>query len=1261
MRKLFENRRFFGICCALLCAAFLASLLLPAAGRGQRQPDAPQLTADQDLTLLGGGSAEAHASAGASADAEVKNLSSGTAGGSEGLEGGNTAEDEAQTPETPQAPEEREQNTPAGEPDGAQQTQQPQKDPASTDDSDAEIGAADDGAQDPDDQTQQDDTGSDGEEQTQLDLAAVLTWYQYGNTPSTVVCAADERVGKRIVYSQLDNGSFSYDFELVGADRLNAEIYDVTVREGAGQARESGLSGALTMALPADGGAQRYTFTVYASVTRRDADGNETQTDHSFTFVVSCEDGLDLSLYMGWLRSGAETGLSVSAGSSASRTVRSSELDGGRLEYSFELRGLSAANAQIVSAVYTSDAGESGTLDLSGGMLELKTAPGKDTGRYSITVVAEVDEGGARSVEFQIELSYEDGDDLALELTWYKKSTVAETVRCEKNARAAVKIKQNQLVSGEFLYSLALTGTSAGDAQITSVSFSGPEGTQKLEQKGSVRLSVPAGESAAAYVLQVEAESAGRQVSFTINLSYASDVSVLMRYTTTVDGAQTTREVSCENGRSVSADIIYSDQLTDGALPFEILISGSDGESVRLDSVALYQSGTGRSTTLARAIGAGAYSGSAVLQTNGGRAGENQFTITAADTDGGTYTFTVNIPYLPRGDKEVVIRTNLQDGQKIENETDLDLTVEAWSQEADGTPISHIRAIGSETQLRVLLDGVELAYTGASGYVQQYKLYAKNPEIGDENTHELTIYARDEYGNEGELTLQLLGERSTSGKIIGTASISIDMTVLGLGVYGPISYDVMADEPVSYTVAKAVWGYDAGEPFGTASSGFGWDEAYCSYSGSLDVGFYLRSMDDGSGLGSRARVLNASSFDSLGANEEEILAAIDSYFGAGSDYAALWRCIYRNGIPLTGHSAMGVGDQDFTRGSGWLYCINGSFYPGSGMSEYSLQDGDSLTLRYTLAYGWDVGSGQGGYGDAVGYCVTARDGSIYVNHEFQEAAQADGTIKYVCRCCGLVEGCPHAHTEPRDDGEGKCGTWCLDCQSFTGPLKEHEWEYSFEEDSEEHKKTCRNCGLEETEAHEWRKGVDTATCTEPGVIEKICELCNARQEEQTPAKGHSASGQWTIETDIERNGPVHYQLCTACGEEIAETRGQHTYVYDAVGDCWVCTVCQSMHDWDCGGELQLVSGDCTYQRFVCSRCGLSLERTGRFEEGHHFENGVCTLCGTPDPNYVPMEPGGNPGGTGGDSGGTGGDPDGDSGGSGESPGESGATEPEAGE
>ena len=186
------------------------------------------------------------------------------------------------------------------------------------------------------------------------------------------------------------------------------------------------------------------------------------------------------------------------------------------------------------------------------------------------------------------------------------------------------------------------------------------------------------------------------------------------------------------------------------------------------------------------------------------------------------------------------------------------------------------------------------------------------------------------------------------------------MTVLGLGVTDPIHYEVLADEPISYVVAKAIMGKDTGEPFGAASDTLGWRG---SYAGTLDTGFYLQWLD----TGYSADALEDSTWP--GSTEEEVLEAIDARFGAGTGLAVLWRCLYRNGLNKSAGSGSTFGEFDYTSGSGWMYSIGGSYYPGQSMSAVRLKNEDVLTLRYTLAYGWDIGGGSDNYGNVVGYCV----------------------------------------------------------------------------------------------------------------------------------------------------------------------------------------------------------------------------------------------------------------------------------------------------
>ena len=521
-------------------------------------------------------------------------------------------------------------------------------------------------------------------------------------------------------------------------------------------------------------------------------------------------------------------------------------------------------------------------------------------------------------------------------------------------------------------------------------------------------------------------------------------------------------------------------------------------------------------------------------------------------------------------------------------------------EDADGNTVSQILATGTNgTKITVTLDGVEIPYISASGSAQEYTLIPEDPEVGDTNEHTLYIYAEDENGNYGELTLTLIGQRTQSGQEIGTAQIYIDLTVLGLGVSGPVSYTVLSEEPVSYVVAKALWGYDAGDPFGTAENTFGWVSG--SYGGTFDVGFYLRSLTSGGPVGANA--LSGARWSDFGATEEEILQYIDNYFGRGTGLATLWRCLYRNGLSLSTASGSAISEFDYTSGSGWLYSVGGgSYYPGQSMSDYYLKDGDTLTIRYSLAQGWDIGGGTDNYGSTVGYCVSAMNGSIAVNHQMEEVVNEEtGAVGYVCRCCGLIEACPHENTECKDLGDGTHSVYCSDCATTISEAQEHQWEYSDTENPETHTRTCKECGLVETEAHRWSESANTATCTEPGVRTVTCEVCGVTQEQESPAKGHQTDNQYFHDVS------GHYQTCEVCGLEVEGSRGTHDFRYDAGWDDWYCSVCNAGHDWDYCGNAGLVlrfGSTCENLVYDCPTCGVVLTRSAE----HQYVDGICIDC-----------------------------------------------------
>lgn len=189
------------------------------------------------------------------------------------------------------------------------------------------------------------------------------------------------------------------------------------------------------------------------------------------------------------------------------------------------------------------------------------------------------------------------------------------------------------------------------------------------------------------------------------------------------------------------------------------------------------------------------------------------------------------------------------------------------------------------------------------------------------------------------------------------------------------------------------------------------------------------------------------------------------------------------------------------------------------------------------------------------------NGSWSVHHSYETVTAEDGTTKYVCRSCGMVEGCPHENKEYQNQGDGTCVQVCKNCGEKIGVPREHELEYTADEGADTHTAKCKNCGFTEQSPHEWTELTDTATCTEAGVKTSKCEICDAQKEEESPAAGHKPQNVWIVDDDHKH----HYQECQICHQKLEDTYGEHHYV--PYGDDWQCSVCGQIHALDCDGRL----------------------------------------------------------------------------------------------
>ena len=896
----------------------------------------------------------------------------------------------------------------------------------------------------------------------------------------------------------------------------------------------------------------------------------------------------ELSLVLTW----NAKGIACAAGNTQAFSVSSYELNEDLFRFRVSLTGTQAQDAKIVGGVSVAESTQTAKeLTWPSGSLPMAPAAGTDKEVYDFSFTVRTPE---RDVLFRYQITYQKLPDVQLAFTWRGTGSHRGTLLCLPGGSVADKIKNNQLAGGGISYEMKLVGSDAesAGAKILSASYTsdGASGSSQLKpiDQGFLPMTMSTGETSNTYRISVAALANGHPAHFEVILHYGNDVTLEMRYTLN-DGSE--RSVFCQNKQLRTADTVYDNQLTDGFLEYEMSIVGSDADGVKITSVTCNQSGSVETLNQLER-------GRIRLLLNAGKAGHNFFEIKAQGEN--EYSFTIDIPYKHKGSNSIEIILDLEDGDEIPNESKTTLRVTAHGKDAQGNTVS-IPAKGTNEFIQVSLDGIEAVDPTRSRDTWEYGLIPSNPETGDRNEHTLYVYAEDAYGNWGEKELTLIGFRVEPGQIIGKADIYVDMTVLGVGVVGPIPYEVLADEPISYVVAKAIMGKDTGEPFGAATKGtLHWRG---DYGGTLDTGFYLRSLN----TDYHADALEDAVWP--GSTEEEVLDAIDARFGAGTGLAVLWRCLYRNGLNKSAGSGSTFGEFDYTSGSGWMYSIGGSYYPGQSMSAVRLKDEDVLTLRYTLAYGWDIGGGSDNYGNVVGYCVEGRNGTIYVNHRWETAEDPDGSVRYVCRCCGMVQDCPHAHMTYKNLEDGTHILLCEDCQAVIGDPLPHNWTYDAGDTEDSH--VCAECGA--AEQHFWKEveGTNTATCTEPGVRTVRCSICGMEKEEEAEAKGHTLDNRWN-HTALE-----HYQKCSTCGEEFG--RGNHEYTYSEDWDDYECRICHVLHEEICGGALTIQEATCQRIVYHCDSCGYDMTKPGTFDEYHDYVDGFCRYCGAEDPDHVPHE------------------------------------------
>lgn len=207
------------------------------------------------------------------------------------------------------------------------------------------------------------------------------------------------------------------------------------------------------------------------------------------------------------------------------------------------------------------------------------------------------------------------------------------------------------------------------------------------------------------------------------------------------------------------------------------------------------------------------------------------------------------------------------------------------------------------SDMEVLVNGVPADYIGEMGR----QTYKTELNVGS-NT--ITIKVTDEY-QYTVTKMYTVFFKSGAGEI----TISLEASTVG----------------IAYLVEPRKLKVESGVSLSYALDQFLKEEGFTySYNGNMDDGFYL------------SRIEKKNMLDG---------------FSIPADLAAM---IVKDELMFDPNSYEGLdmlGEFDFSQGSGWMYSING-LYSSYGFNKAYVQDGDEVRIRFTLAYGKDIGGFQ---------------------------------------------------------------------------------------------------------------------------------------------------------------------------------------------------------------------------------------------------------------------------------------------------------------
>ncbi|MBQ0138714.1 MAG: DUF4430 domain-containing protein [Kurthia sp.] len=177
----------------------------------------------------------------------------------------------------------------------------------------------------------------------------------------------------------------------------------------------------------------------------------------------------------------------------------------------------------------------------------------------------------------------------------------------------------------------------------------------------------------------------------------------------------------------------------------------------------------------------------------------------------------------------------------------------------------------------------------------------------DQGKNTVVIKAWDSEGRISTKSFTIYAKNIEKNDSIGTATVSIDASVVGLGaIVPPTKIELYEGVNGAYTVDQFL-----------RKNGFTYENT-----GTLDSNFYLASISK-PGMAKNLKI------------PEDMIKKINESTVT---------------FEPTNFSPNSLGEFDLTSGSGWLYYVNGDV-PNYGFSDAVFLDGDVIVYKYTLLYG----------------------------------------------------------------------------------------------------------------------------------------------------------------------------------------------------------------------------------------------------------------------------------------------------------------------